>query len=249
MMGLMGLVFDLLWICGVAIWLLYLFNEVKKSQKELGAFNCQYLPLSTETWLVLVVITNASGWIIFWSRFLDFPYSWYTAVVAINLFRLFFRIKSTMPIILDLGVSLIVQWILSWGSFGWKWAFLLVFVLIAVVFFEGYLEPLVVEYARLMKDNPDAKPWKQLIYPLSPVLLGASLLDIYVVNGCLLLIAWFYPWNDSFYWFYQDSVGCVLVTESIIFLSCYKDICSKRDGLATPKVETGKPSASLSKKS
>lgn len=248
-MALVGLVFDLLWICGVVVWLFRLFNEVNKSQKELGSGDCQYLCISTEIWLVLAVITNASGWGIFWSRFLDFPYSWFTAVVTINLFRLLFRVKSTMPIILDLGVSLIVQWILSWGNFGWNWAFLLVFTLIAVVFSEGYFGARVEEYIRLKEENPEARPVKELLYPLSPLLAGACVLDIYVINGCLLLIAWFYPWNDRFYRFYQDTVGFVLVTESISFLSCYKDLCSRNGGFAVPKGESGKPTKSLFKRS
>lgn len=244
-----GVFLDFLWRCGVVYFLFYVLHEIKISEKEFGIFNCQHQSSSTEAWLVLSVITNACGWMILASRFFEFPHSWFTTVVFINTFRLIFRIKSTMPIILDLGISLILQWIISLGPFGLKWAFGIVSSLITMIFYNGYFGPHFAEYTRLIKDNPEARP---LVHPLSPLLLAASMFDIYIVNGCLLLIGWFYPWNDRFYRFYQDHIGYVLVKESVIFLTCYKDLCSKREGMIIiPKIpkppRTGKQKSQLRK--
>ncbi|GAA0162824.1 hypothetical protein Leryth_012486 [Lithospermum erythrorhizon] len=185
---------------------------------------CQHCPFSTEVWLLLAVISNANGSIIVSSRFFEFPFSWFTTTILINAFRFIFKIKPTMPIAVDLVLSLVFQWVICMGDYGWRLAFTLTSFLNIIIFYVGYLSPQFEEYTRLVKANPETQPLAGLINPLSPLLLASAMFDLYVLNGCLMLIGWFYPRDDKFYVMYQDYVGYFLVKESLIFLSCYHDL-------------------------
>uniref|UniRef100_A0A5B7C393 Transmembrane protein n=1 Tax=Davidia involucrata TaxID=16924 RepID=A0A5B7C393_DAVIN len=199
-------------------------------EKEMKVLSCeQGRSWSAEVWLLLAVISSGNGFLIAFSCFLECPRAWFATVICINVYRLVFNIKPTMPIILDLGVSLLLQWVICLGDLGWKWALSMAFVLNIEIFSICYFSSLLRKYMHQKRLQPASRPLVSLIYPLSPSLFMLAFFAIYILNGGLLMMTWFYPSNSKLYHVYHDLVGVILVLESLVFLSCYKCLNSGRN--------------------
>ncbi|KAK4430092.1 hypothetical protein Salat_1309900 [Sesamum alatum] len=137
--------------------------------------DCAHQPWLTEFWLLLAVISNANGSVLFMTRFLDFPVSWFAAVVFIIAYRLFFSVKIAMPIALDLCISLLCQFLVtSLKDNGWEFALSAAFLLNLSVFHGGYFSThLHQEYLKVEADCiPRKKPANK--QPHTPSLRSSS---------------------------------------------------------------------------
>lgn len=200
--------------------------------------SCDHQPWLTEFWLLLAVISNANGSVLFMTRFLDYPVSWFAAVVFIIAYRLFFSVKTAMPIALDLCVSLLCQSLVTAvEDNGWECAVSAAFLLNLSVFHGGYFSTyLHQEYIRLKQMHPKRKPAiNNLIHPLSVELLFRAMIVVHIFQGFFFVFTWFFPFGDRFYRFYQIFIGYFMVDESVTFLNCYREIVAATEAAANQK--------------